>query len=256
MKQITTLLLLAICSLSSCYHVYYSPNTPNAPLLSKKGETRINALYTTGESSDFNGGELQFAHALSNHFGLLINGFVAGKTEEVSDYFTNNSHTEKGNGSYIELGGGAFKSFDARKKWIGEIYAGAGFGSVKNEYGSGDQSKVNCTKFFVQPAIGYKSKNFEAVIIPKISLVNLRVKEANINSQENAAIKDDLSVISQQKSFVAFEPALVLRGGAENVKIQLALSASRFKSDSYASDLTENSIASIGISININPRKK
>jgi hypothetical protein len=60
MKLFIVMIATFFC-LSSCHHVYYAPNTPNAPLLSKKGESRINAFYAAGADSKFGGVELQFA---------------------------------------------------------------------------------------------------------------------------------------------------------------------------------------------------
>ncbi|HEY0356365.1 MAG TPA: hypothetical protein VGC29_09185, partial [Flavisolibacter sp.] len=148
MKNIICLLIISV-GLTSCYHVYYAPNTANAPLLSKTGETRINGLYSQGADTEYDGAELQLAHAINKNVGLMVNGFTASKSEE-GDI----SVIEKGSGSYIEFAGGLYKAFDPKAKWIGEIYGGAGFGSVKNDYGLNDHSRVGITKIFVQPAIG------------------------------------------------------------------------------------------------------
>jgi hypothetical protein len=245
---------------TSCYHVYYAPNTANAPLLAEKGETRINALYTTGGDSDFDGGELQLAHAVGKHVGIMINGLTAGKSEEVTDYSSsgnNSTQTEKGSGSYIELAGGLFKNFDNKKKWIGEIYGGIGYGSVKNDYGSGDHSKVSDTKVFLQPAIGYKSRNFEVTLSPKVSLVNWKVKENRISSF-NEDVKDELNYITQNPRFFIFEPALLLRGGGKNVKLQLGISFSDYDVNGlmHRTGLTETLNSSLGVSINLKPSSK
>ncbi len=256
-------ILLAATALfcSSCYHVYYAPNTANAPLLAEKGETRINAVYTAGGFSDYAGGELQVAHAVGKNVGIMINGFTAGKSDEVSDYFSggnNNTHTEKGSGSYIEFAGGLFKNFDDKKKWIGEVYGGVGFGSVKNDYGSGDHSRVSDTKFFLQPAIGYKIRNCEMAFVPKLSVVNWKVKESRISSSDNYNAKEAINYISQNSGFFTFEPALLLRGGIQNVKVQLGLSFSQYDVNGLmqVTDLTESLNGSLGVSINIQPSLK
>jgi hypothetical protein len=54
MKRLICLLMIT-AAMSSCVHVYYAPNTPNAPLLSEKGETRINALYSAGGYTNYTG---------------------------------------------------------------------------------------------------------------------------------------------------------------------------------------------------------
>ncbi|HTM92537.1 MAG TPA: hypothetical protein VL095_08970 [Flavisolibacter sp.] len=264
MKLLIYLLIISV-GCCSCFHVYYAPNSAHAPLLSEKGETRINGLYSTGGNSEFNGGELQFAHAVSQNFGIMVNGMMASKSEQIDDWGfssnwggSSNYHTEKGSGSYLELAGGYFKTFDEKKKWIGELYSGLGAGGVKNDYGFGDYSKVNSYKFFIQPAVGYKSKYFEAMIVPKVSFINWKVKERNIQtSGNNSYAEADISAIGAKRNFLAFEPALLFRAGGQNVKLQWGLSFSGFNSSSfYDEDLIETLNANIGISVNLKPRRK
>src|SRR5687768_15232572 len=113
-------LLIAIFSVftfSSCYHVYYSPNTPNITQFTEKDEVRINAGLISGLESEFRGVDLQFAYAPANNFGLMLNGFTAGKSEH-----TTNDRREKGTGTYGEFGLGYFSTFDKQKEWTFEIY--------------------------------------------------------------------------------------------------------------------------------------
>jgi len=221
-------------------------------MLAEKGETRINALYTSGADSDYEGGEIQFATAVTDKIGIMASGFFAGVTENTG------SRNEKGNGSYMEVGAGRFTAFDPKKHWIGELYGGIGFGSVKNDYGLGDHSKVNIVKPFIQPLVGYKSRYFECAFIPRISLISWNVKENNINSDDNLGAKSDLATISGKPSFVAFEPAIMLRGGGANFKIQAGLSFSKFNSTDviYSSEIIETLNGSLGISVSFNTRSK
>lgn len=263
MKLLIYLLVISV-GLPSCFHVYYAPNTAHAPLLSEKGETRINALYSTGGNSEFNGGELQLAHALSKNIGVMVNAMTASKSEQIDEWgfdpnwsATSNYHTEKGSGSYIEIGAGYFKAFDEKKKWIGEVYSGIGTGTANNDYGFGDNSRVNSFKFFIQPSIGYKSKYFEAMLVPKLSFISWDVKEKNIRNAANNYIASDLRIIQGKKSFVSVEPALLFRAGGKNLKMQCGLSFSNFNSSSfYNEDLIETLNASIGASINLFASKK
>jgi hypothetical protein len=245
-------LLMIAAALTSCHHVYYAPNTPNTPMLVEEGDTRLTGLYTGGADSDYEGGEVQFAHAVSDKIGIMAAGFFAGVTENTG------SRDEKGNGSYLELGAGRFMAFDPKKRWIGELYGGVGFGSVTNDYGLGDRSKVNIIKPFIQPLIGYKSKYFECAFIPRLSLISWKVKENNILSDENLGAKSDLAIISGKPSFFAFEPAIMLRGGGTNVKVQGALSFSKFNAANaiYSFELIETLNGSLGISVTFNTKSK
>jgi hypothetical protein len=189
----------------------------------------------------------------------MANAFFVGQTEEVSnwDLWNPSTHTEKGNGSYAELGGGYFTPLDGNKKWIGEVYSGFGLGSITSDYGYGDNSKVGIAKFFIQPSIGYKSRNFEMVIVPKLSFINWKIKESRISDLNNDDEKGDIESMRGRPGFVSFEPALILRGGGEEFKIQGGLSLSTKGMYSETSpQLIESLNASIGISINIRPSKK
>jgi len=259
MKHFTILLVLAI-TFASCTHVYYAPNTANAPLLSEKGETRINGLITGGGVSEFSGGELQVAHAITNNFAVMINGMSVSRSDEVGawDWGGNGTHTEKGKGSYLEFSGGYFKNLDNSKKFLFETYGGVGLGSANNDYGFSDYSKVNIFKLFVQPSFAFKSTYFEMAFTPKLSFVNWNVKENHVSGPDGSYNKASLATIEKRPSFVALEPALVLRAGGKNVKFQTAISLSNVRSNnsSQISDLIENTNLSFGISVNLKPKKK
>jgi hypothetical protein len=252
MKRIISLGLILI-SFSSCYHVYYSPNTPNAPQLTEKGETRINGLYVSGGDSEFEGGEIQVAHAVSDKVGLMLNGFFAGKEEANEDDLM-----ENGKGSYFEFAAGSFKTMGNNDRLVADLYLGVGLGSVKSDYARGDISRVNVTKFFLQPSLGYKSNHFEFAVVPRIGVVNWNVKENKITTPENSGHKDEMDHINRNPNFFVFEPALIVRGGAENFKLQASLCYSANKNTDIVNEggIAESLVASLGISFSIHPSGK
>ena len=253
MKQYLLLLLLS-SSLTSCYHAYYAPNTTHAALLSRKGETKVNAMYSAGADTEFEGGELQVAHALTRNSALMLNFMAVGRSDNTG------SQTESGKGSYVELAYGGFKALDNRsKQWIGEVYGGIGRGGARNEYSAVDRSKVGITKFFLQPAIGFKSRHFEAALAPRLALVNWKVKES-VLSPDNA-VAGDLAIIRANPTFFSFEPGILLRAGSENIKFQAGLSFSMNQYNSgnylfYDDGLAETLTANLGISLNLFPARK
>jgi hypothetical protein len=251
MKPAIFLLIISLGMLTSCYHVYYAPNTANVPLLSQKKEFRLNALYSAGGLSEFSGGEVQLAYAVSDHWGIMVNGMSVGSTENVTELnflAPDGSHTESGKGNYLEAAGGYFQKLDPKGKWMGEIYSGIGLGSAENDYGYKDNSRVNTTKFFVQPGIGYKTRNFEFGFSPKLSLISWNVKNKNLSSGHNDYIKSELDFIGSRKSFLAIEPAFIFRAGGESFKIQCSLS---FSNTSATEGLAETLNGSIGFSLNL-----
>lgn len=214
----TIILLLVIITFSSCYHAYYGPNTPNAPLLTEKGEVRLNTMYTYGGDTDIEGGELQFAYAFRDKWGFIFSGISAGVEENTGDY------VEKGNGIYAEAGVGHFKRID--RNWMFECYGGLGTGSANNDYGLGDRSKVAFNKLFIQPAIALKTKHFEFAFITRFNAVNWKVKEERIKSSDNEEAKNDMMRIRNKSTFFAFEPGLIFRAGGENFKVQTGFTLS------------------------------
>jgi hypothetical protein len=245
MKHIIYLLvLISSLALTSCAHYYYAPNTANVPLISEKNEVRVTGAYAAGRESQFEGGELQAAYGITNHLGVQLNGFSAGRTENTGDY------DESGKGIYAEAAAGYFTKFKGSNKWIAELYGGIGKGSVTNDYGLGDHSKVGITKLYLQPAIGFKSKNFEIAVTPKISYIHWKVKDAMLITNHAPDINLDLDHIRQNPGHLAFEPALIIRGGLKNVKIQFAWSFTNLDKNSQSSGLAETENASVGLSVN------
>jgi len=261
LKLFTLIILCASVFFTSCSHIYYAPNTAHIPLLAEKNEVRINGLITSGSFESFTAGELQLAVAPSKHLGLMMNIFSGGKTEDTGDNIT-----ESGNGTYFEIAPGYFTA-SSNKKWIAEAYGGLGTGGINNDYGSFYHSKVGFTKLFMQPAVGFKSKYFEVALSPKLSFVSWKVKQENIGSPKHEILAPGVSVppankyisqydqeaiagIRSNPSFVAFEPAIIFRGGIENVKLELGVSFS----DVHRVP-TETAVSTFGISINFNKPK-
>ena len=253
MKYIIMLILYS--SLTSCYHVYYAPNTLNTPLLSEKGEMRVNALFTSGRESDYLGGELQAAYAILKNWAVMFNAITAGRTLK-TDYISRD-YIERGSGSYAEFGGGYFKPISKNHQWEFEVYGGFGGGSVKNDYALNDHSQVGLTKFFIQPAIGLKNKYYEFSVGTRLGLINWKVKENNIQHSENDYEKRAMMWIQDKPSFFVLEPGMMFRAGNKNVKAQLGFTlGSSYRSGIFDFvDLTESFNLNVGISYNFHKQK-
>ena len=79
-----------------------------------------------------------------------------------------------------------------------------------------------------------------------------KVKEDRMINNESD--KEMVERIKANPNFTAFEPAIILRGGGENVKVQVGFSFSKLSG--HLVDVTETEILSVGVSINIKNRKK
>jgi hypothetical protein len=237
--------LSILFSLTSCYRVYYAPNTPHPALLTQKDEGRINAIYSYGAGSELNALDVQFAYAIKDHFGIMANSFFAGRNN-----FKDGYPAEKGNGGYLEMGGGYFNYLKNSRHWMAEVYSGIGAGWVNNYYSDYEYSRTGIIKFFAQPSIGYKESNFELAFTPRFSVVNWRVTKASFTGSN---YPNDLDLISIVPTFFAFEPAMMIRFGTKDVKAQLGLTVSNpGKIRSY---LTESLMLNAGLSFSFHQRR-
>lgn len=247
MKHVLPLALVCLLC-TSCYHAYYAPNTAQVPLLSQKGEAKLTAAIGTGGHTEATSGELQLAYAATKNLGLMVNGFTASKSEETEDNY------EKGNGHYIEAAPGVFMPISRNGMWRAELYAGAGTGSVSNNYGHPSSSKIGVKKAFVQQAIGYKGTYLEVAFAPRMSFVQWQVKEDRVLAERDYYDKIEVDYIKQNPRFTAFEPSLIIRAGGENVKGQLGITLSKTNIKDNA--LTEELLLSLGISFGLNQKEK
>ena len=201
--------------LTSCSPLYYSPNAHNVPLLSQKGEASLN-LSLSGGDDVTNAVEIQGAYAVAKNIALLGNFYTARGNEP--DYGS-------GKGSLLEVGAGYFKPFSP--KFIFEAYAGGGLGGVTNFYNPDklNYSRLRFTKFFIQPAFGFESRYFDITL----SLRTARLNYHAFNFTETARVEDltNIQNIKNQPTYYLLEPALTLRGGFSNLKIQIQLVKSK-----------------------------
>jgi hypothetical protein len=194
--------------------------------------------------SDMTAGELQFAYAIQNNWGIMFNAFAAGGKVNYDRYI------EKGSGTYAEVAGGYFNSLNKGDFWMAEVYGGIGKGWVNSTYDLHDFSEIGFTKYFIQPSIGYKSRNFEFAFTSRLGLVNWKVKNQLISNGDNL---EQLDVINRNPSFFVFEPGLMVRGGGKNVKGQLGFTICRAKWD--VAGFTEPFTINLGLSFSFHMRK-
>ena len=143
--------LILILTVSSCSSVYM-PNTPNTPMLSAKGELNTGGHITLKGNASFNS-----AYAVSNHFGVIVNGAMMNSNRTKKDFRHN----------LLEAGGGYFTTFGKDRSRILEIYTGLGRGSSERTYKNEasevpltyDRQETTFNKYFLQ--VNYSSKNKE-----------------------------------------------------------------------------------------------
>ena len=227
--------------LSSCSSVYM-PNVPNSPMLSASGELHASGHITPKGNVSFN-----TAYAVSDHFGVLVNGSVMNRNRLKKDFRHN----------LIEIGGGYFNTFgpDSNLR-VFEIYTGLGKGSsdriYKEETNGGfvtyDRQEVTFEKFFVQ--VNYSSKEKKSLNLFKKSFplnygTVLRMSYVSMDE----FIRNDLEQPTEANLFLepVFFTRMVL---SPSVQFQFT-SGSNFGLMNRKFMTAGNSVFSLGVVINV-----
>jgi len=210
-------LFVFIAGISGCMHTYYTPNMHQTPLLQQKGEAAFTAALSTGEQVA--AVEVAGAYALSDHIGIMVNASrgMGILTEQIND-----SVNEEGTRRYlVELGAGYFKTFAG--KGVFEVYGGSSLGSIYNYYDTQElsYSTVKFNRFFIQPGIGRKGKNFDCAF----SLRFASVYYYSINPHNVGPVAsldaDALQLLRKDRFYLLAEPAFTFRIGFKAIKFQV-----------------------------------
>ncbi|MBA3971314.1 MAG: hypothetical protein H0X46_04100 [Bacteroidetes bacterium] len=203
----TISLCTAALLLTSCSTTLYVPNTVNVPLLKEKGEIKLNI--------DQN--NLQAAVAVSEHVGVMVNGFYR-------DHIGSNSYQHKG--ALGEIGVGYFKPLDD-DPFVLEAFVGAGVGNVsKSEVlTNGNESRTatfdaRATKVFIQPELGYTSRFFDLALSPRFSMI--KFSDFNSSNYTEGELANDYLDKGRLTSnpYLFAEPAVTMRIGYKWLKLQ------------------------------------
>lgn len=222
MNKLPLVVLLSAMVNCGCSHYYYVANVQNVPLFQEKEDLRVSAFFGGGDESYSI--ELQTAYAAGEKVGLMADLMTAwgGKVSD-NDY---------GRGTYVDGAIGYFKPL--RETLVFEIYGGIGVSSQHHQYDQVDynywtgtivsqdkgSSRLSFVKVFIQPSLGYKFHAFEAALSARTCLLSYtRI----INNSTIA----DLNNIDD-KIHHLIEPALTMRAGWKNIKLQAQFSISYY----------------------------
>lgn len=222
--------------LVSCSPKYYSPNTQNVPLISEQGETNL-TLSGSDKQVEFHG-----AYGVADGFAIQANGGLFIPVDE--------DNGDGGSGKFAELGLGYFTSFN--EYWVFETYGVAGIGTVENHLpssledhpGTTGKLSANTFRIGIQPNFGFKSKYFSAAISSRF--VNLSYSKIRGDMMFDNVNQNDY--LNNNSSNFLIEPALTLRGGFENFKLQLQYGYS-FNVTKY-NFRQDHSILTLGLNFN------
>lgn len=203
----------------------YSPSAHNVPVLTKKGDSKIGAVYSTNavgqETEDdveidnrSRGYDLQGAVAITNNFAIQAShAYRWEKTEGGPD-----STDLKYKRNLTEFGLGYYLPMNNKQNAFFQVFAGAGFGrfsftdvDITGSY----YHQANIAKIYLQPAVLFKSKgSFTTSVAVRFSGIGY----SKIRTNYSAIQLDDYyldNLTGRMKWF--FEPATVSSFGFKNV---------------------------------------
>ena len=194
--------------LTNCSHYYYTPNSQIVPLFQKKSEARLSAgIYGSKESEGF---VVNTALAITDHVGVIGN-FMHGDTEDDVNW---------GRGDFGEIGIGYFESPSINT--VFEFYGGYGYGIVENQYDIGIGSKLDYSRYFIQPSFGITTKVFDIAVSGRLCLLSYHKIKYDSEFIDDFQF-ENIEYIINHKNFILFEPGITLRLGSEKFKIQAQL---------------------------------
>ncbi len=159
-KKILILFAMSVVLIINGCAPAYVPNVINTPLLSNKGE--VQAAIHAGIS----GADPQFAYAITNNIGIILNGSFANRASDTTDNFHEHQFVELGTGYYTKIGeSGRFETF-----------GGLGFGNLHAKFDNNlwsTSSNVNFYRIFIQPAIGASTDIFDGSLASRFVMVNM-----------------------------------------------------------------------------------
>ncbi len=208
------LFLLAVAMLgSSCHmtHYYYMPDPQNVPLFRQKREARLEA--STGSSGALLGvRHLEAAYAATDHLGVVADAsFFHAKDDVLYTQY------EECNSQLLQVGAGCYGKFSEQMLW--ETYAGYGAGSDRNKYAEGGSTDIRFRRYFLQPAIGFSSRWFEAALSTR--LCALQYDQQNTTGKLAPNDVEDLGALARPGTHWLAEPAITLRFGWRSCKFQI-----------------------------------
>jgi hypothetical protein len=227
MKNPISIILFLIVLLSSCSHYYYVADIQNVPLFKEKNEMRFSGAFATGDES--NSIEIQAAYAATDKIGVIAN-YMHAKGGEIID-------RNYGKGNYFEGGAGYYKPIE--KYGVFEIYGGLGGGSEYHEYSEfryndntgvysdvyDGNAELSLIKLFIQPSFGFTYNICDVAVSARFCRVSFTGVENQVSPEHYEY--DDLNTLSN-KSHLYLEPAITLRAGWKNIKVQFQASYSAY----------------------------
>ncbi len=222
------MIIFSTFNLTSCSPVPYGNVGQNVPLLKNKGEVHFTG--NIANTDDANGVGIQAAVAVDSSWALMASFYNV----------KNNPNTDwNGNGRYVELGVGKYAVI-GKSKWVYDVFAGIGFGGIKNDNGIGSSLNLNFAKPFVQGSIGFTTEWIELAFTPRLALPFYTSHENNLTDLEHRAQAE--LYFKENKTKFVFEPGITFRFGYKGIKANLNMCVSSFSLNEQYSDVSINNL--------------
>jgi hypothetical protein len=202
----------------------YVPGQQCIPLLYAKGQVRTDVAAQRSEIIrrirryvPIKGRSIKVAYALDDRWGL-VGGFDDHSREVTiaSGIYNSNGSPPvityrhiRGNWTYGEIGAGRYQMF--ARNWIGEVYGLLGYGVTENVWPIGFRSHNRHYGLSVQANLGRSIGFIELAMGNRLRYLKIREKL----SSSTAGLVD----LQRQGSLLAWEPALMVRGGWKHVRL-------------------------------------
>ena len=248
MKSYSLLAIGALLLFCRCRPILYSNVSQNVPLLSEKGEFVGQASYSSGEGSwTTEGISLQGAYAITDNFAVI------SSYHGHSSVGPNDSDEWDGNGRYFEVGGGWYGTSESQK-FRYEVFLGLGNSTLNNNSKDNQGNFINSHFFkpFIQPSIGFASQYFDFAFTGRIAHLTFYKTDDYLLLPEEKRAADEF--YKEKSGDIVFEPGIMLRGGFENIKLEIKYSYSTLKEPSSEVSNINNEFYSIGLSLRIPPK--
>jgi hypothetical protein len=207
--------IIGIASSCSSPRYVYSPSAHNVPVLTKKGDSKIGAVYSTNFAGEeernsqkydnhSRGYDLQGAVAITDHFAVQANHFYRWeKTTGGSD-----STTIRYKRNLTEFGLGYYLPFASKSNAIFQFFAGVGFGKFSFtdvDRIAANYHEANIVKVYLQPAILFRSKGS---FTGSVSLRSSILSYSKIKTSYNPSQLSDYNLDSlNNRAKIFLEPA-------------------------------------------------
>ncbi|HTN47566.1 MAG TPA: hypothetical protein VL098_14540 [Flavipsychrobacter sp.] len=225
MKNLTLIVLGSVLfGASSCSRYYYKPNAVNAPLLTDKNQFHIAGAGSissitdddNSEGGNFSFFDVQASYSPVKHLGIIANYSTWAFRADNIDFSKGNvdadAHlAEIGLGTYMASGQG-------RTKFVADIYAGGGAGSLKSDV------DMRARRLFIQPGVGFRHPAVEVGFNMRFS--NIKYFDLDDHGRGTAYLTTQNLFDVQRneriddRSYFFLEPALTLRTGYKFIKAQ------------------------------------